>query len=154
MNISSIADLYSFQFDIGFNAAVLSAQSVSEGAFLQTGGSTFFIPGTIDNVGGTIAFNADTLLGPIPGVTGSGVIATIDFLAIGSGISSVDLANTIFLDSTGANITVSLEGGSVDVSSAVVTAEPTTTILMISGIVALLLLTRQQFGSRSLLDRF
>src|ERR1019366_6371228 len=44
-----ITDLYAFQFDLSFNPAVLSATSITEGLFLPTGGSTFFISGDIDN---------------------------------------------------------------------------------------------------------
>src|SRR5579872_4655605 len=82
VDISNVTDLYAFQFDIGFNPATLAGVSVTEGSFLPGGGSTFFIPGFIDNTGGTIAFSADTLIGPIPGVSGSGTLATIDFTAV------------------------------------------------------------------------
>jgi hypothetical protein len=154
VTVAGVADLSAFQFDISFNPGVLSAQSIVEGAFLSSGGSTsFFIPGTIDNVGGTIAFNADSLIGPGPGVNGSGTIATIDFLAIAAGASSVNLANTIFLDSTGGNLNVSLAGGTVNVTPAAAIPEPPTSILMIVGIVLLFRLARKQFGPKSLVGR-
>jgi len=142
VDISNLADLFSYQFDVDFNPSVLSAIGVAEGSFLPSGGSTFFIPGTIDNVGGTVAFNADTLLGPGPGVNGSGVLLTVDFTTIGSGVSSVDLANLIFLDSTGAPINVSTSGGTVDVGSAVTTPEPATMLLFITSLIALVCLMR------------
>jgi hypothetical protein len=126
VDISAAPDLFSYQFDIDFNPSVLPATVVTEGSFLPSSGSTFFITGTIDNVAGTIVFTADTLIGPGPGVNRSGVLATIDFTAIGSGTSSVDLANLIFLDSTGAPINVSTTSSSVDVAGAVATAEPST----------------------------
>src|ERR1700738_2856491 len=72
VNISGASDLYDFQLDLSFNPAVLQATNVAEGAFLSTGGFTFFLPGTIDNTAGTITFNADTLLTAISGVSGSG----------------------------------------------------------------------------------
>jgi len=50
VNISNVTDLYSFQFDLSFNPAVLQVTSVLEAAFLPSGGPTFFIPGTIDNL--------------------------------------------------------------------------------------------------------
>src|SRR5437016_2039186 len=73
--ISSVMDLAAFQFDLIFTPSIISPGSISEGAFLPTSGPTFFIPGAIDNVGGTIAFTADTLLGSGPGVNGSGVLS-------------------------------------------------------------------------------
>src|ERR1700732_272328 len=56
VDISGVTDLAAFQFDIGFNPAVLSANGITEGSLLPSGRSTFFIPGTIDNGAGTIAF--------------------------------------------------------------------------------------------------
>jgi adhesin HecA-like repeat protein len=53
---------------------VLSATGITEGSFLPSGGSTFLIPGMIDNNAGIIAFNADTLLSAISGVSGSGTL--------------------------------------------------------------------------------
>jgi len=44
VNISNVSDLYGYQFDLAFNPSVLQAISSSEGPFLATGGSTFFIP--------------------------------------------------------------------------------------------------------------
>src|SRR5579872_3309794 len=82
VNISNVSDLFAFQFDIGFNPGILSATSITEGLFLPGGGTTFFIPGTIDNIGGTISSNADTLIGAISGVSGSGTLAIIDFTAL------------------------------------------------------------------------
>ena len=52
VNISNITDLYAFQFDLSFDPGTVSAASIAEGAFLAGGGTTAFIPGTIDNVGG------------------------------------------------------------------------------------------------------
>jgi Cohesin domain len=57
VNTSNVADLYDYQLDLTFNPNVVSAIGVTEGAFLQSGGSTFFIPGTIDNSAGSITFN-------------------------------------------------------------------------------------------------
>jgi len=134
VDITDVTDLYAFQFDIGFNPAILSANGITEGAFLPSGGPTFFIPGTIDNSAGTISSNADTLLGPGPGVSGNGVLATIDFTAIGSGVSSVTPSNLILLDSTGANINTSAVDGTVTVSGASPVPEPSTSLLLVIAI--------------------
>jgi hypothetical protein len=47
VDVSDVSELTAFQFDIGFNPAVLSATAVTESSFLPSGGSTFFIPGTL-----------------------------------------------------------------------------------------------------------
>jgi len=137
VNISSIADLYAFQLDLAFNPAVLSAVSVSEGSFLPSGGTTSFVPGSIDNVGGSITFNADTLIGTIPGVTGGGSLLSFDFLAIGNGVSALNLQNALFLDSSLNNLSVTMQNGSATVNSAVVsTPEPASSLLILVGALA------------------
>lgn len=102
VNISGVTDLYDFQLDLDFNSSVLSATGVTEGAFLPSGGSAFFVPGTIDNTGGAIAFNADTLLSAVPGVSGNGILIQFDFSALAPGTSALTIANEILQDSTGA----------------------------------------------------
>ena len=77
--ISEASDLYGYQFDLGFDPTVLKATSVTEGAFLGTGGPTIFLPGTIDNVGGSITANADILNGAVSGVNGSGDLLDVTF---------------------------------------------------------------------------
>lgn len=111
--IANVTDLYAFQFDLGFDPTILEAESVTEGSFLSSGGSTIFFPGTIDNVGGTIAFNADTLVGAIAGVSGSGTLASVEFYALGTGTSVISLANVELLDSNFNLIDFSATNGSV-----------------------------------------
>ena len=136
VHITGVTDLYAFQFDLAFNPAVLSAVSITEGAFLPGGGATFFIPGAIDNAGGTITFTADSLLGPPPGASGSGIFATIDFQALALGTSPVTLANVILLDSSLAEITPSTVDGSVTVTTAM--PEPSTSLLLATSLIGLL----------------
>ncbi len=114
---SDVIDLYGFQFDIAFNPSILAAQSIAEGAFLSSGGATFFIPGTIDNVAGLISFNADTLIGEISGMSGSGILALLDFSAVGVGVSSINLSSPTLLDSNFQNITADIVAGSVQVQA-------------------------------------
>lgn len=44
--ITGASDLYAVQFDIGFDPTFLSANSISEGAFMLSGGPTLYIGGT------------------------------------------------------------------------------------------------------------
>jgi len=116
VDISAVSDLYAWQFDMTFDPTILNALSVTEGSFLDSGGSTFFLPGTIDNVGGSVTFNADTLETAISGVNGSGELAEVEFQTVGPGISAVDLANVTLLDSGLNSIVASTSSGSVTVT--------------------------------------
>jgi general secretion pathway protein D len=136
IKVTDVTDLYGFQFDIGFSPSILSATAVTEGAFLPSGGSTLFIPGTIDNVLGTISFTADSLVGPIPGVTGSDMLASVSFQAVGAGTSAVSLSNIILLDSTLAEIATTSTNGVVEVQGISPVPEPGTLLLLLGGWVA------------------
>jgi hypothetical protein len=143
VNISSVSDLYAFQFDIGFDPAILSAIDVTEGPFLPSGGTTSFFPGFIDNAAGTISFTADTLIGAISGVSGDGTLATLSFHAFALGTSPVDLSNVILLDSTLADISFDTVGASVNV-----VPEPATFILLGCGLLSASVLKKRFKKSR------
>jgi hypothetical protein len=142
--ISNASDLYGYQFDLGFNPSVLQAVSSSEGPFLATGGSTFFIPGTNDNLGGTVFATADTLLTAINGVNGSGELAVFTFDAIGAGTSTFAIHNETLLNSGLKVISDLTKTGFVTVSSPTVAApeiDPGSTIaaltLLLGGLAVL-----------------
>ena len=154
VNIANVSDLYDFQLDLTFDSAVVQLDTITEGAFLSQGGATFFFPGFIDNSGGTATFNADTLLGAIPGVNGSGVLLQFDFQALAAGSSGLSLSNVLLQDSTipvGANIDFSSTDGSVTVTSAgaVATPEPNTLTLFAGAIGAGFLLASLRRGLRT-----
>jgi Cohesin domain/PEP-CTERM motif len=127
---SDVSDLYGYQFDVTFNPATFSSTGVTEGSFLATAGSTFFSGGTVDNTAGTLSFVFDTLLGPGPGATGSGVLATLDFTTIGAGSGTFALANVSVLNSSLGDIAVGTQ--SLNVVAAV--PEPATWAFMFAGL--------------------
>lgn len=129
--VADITDLYAFQFDLSFDPTLLSAVSVSEGSFLLSGGMTFFVCGTIDNVGGTVAATADTLIGAIQGVTGNGLLAVFQFTALAPGTTELSFANPILVDSSLNDITASavFQNGSVTINDGSAVPEPRTLAL-------------------------
>jgi len=144
VNISNVTDLYGFQFDLNLGPGVVSAVSITEGAFLAGGGETFFIPGTIDNTVGTIASTANALLGPGPGVDGGGTLAILTLTGLSPGASSIDLSNVFLLDSQLNLISFDLQGGSVFVAPGVVaTSEPSSLALLLASVGILVFFRRR-----------
>ena len=113
--VSNVTDLYAFQFDVSFNPAILSTQSVAEaGYFLSNGVS--FSPGTIDNTAGSILFIADALSGNSPSVNGSTTLVSVTFAALRSGTTTVVPRNVVLLNSQLSDISTSAVGTSIQVS--------------------------------------
>ncbi|MEF7614356.1 cohesin domain-containing protein [Aquincola sp. MAHUQ-54] len=88
-----LTDLYAYQFDVSFDASLYQVTGFSLGSFLSPDGSSFYLPGTIDNTTGTVSFVLESLVGPVPGTSGSGVLGTINFSALptASGTGSIGL---------------------------------------------------------------
>jgi len=150
--IDDIADLYSYQFSINYDARYLRALNVTEGAFLGTAGST--VSGVLGMDTGLIDFVYGSLLGPIPGASGSGLLASITFEAIGAGTSALSFADVIFLDSVGDDIAgltalsgqgvvLAEPGGPVDVP------EPASALLFGAGLAGAAALRRRRTGARA-----
>lgn len=132
VQLMDVTDLYAYQFDISFDPTVVSALSVMEAGFLQGGGSTFFFPGAIDNVLGTVTLTAGSLQGAVSGVGGTGALTMLRFQGIGLGTSAIGLSNVVLLDSASGEIAATIRSGSVDV----VIPEPAPAPLIALGVIA------------------
>jgi hypothetical protein len=113
VRITDVTDLYAYQFDIEFGPGLLQPVSVTEGGFLAAGGGTFFAPGNFDS--GAITFTANTLLGPVPGVSGSGTLATIRFSPFFLGTRVITPTNVLLLNSALEEIPADVETGLVTI---------------------------------------
>jgi Cohesin domain/PEP-CTERM motif len=132
VNATDIIDLYAFQFDLNFVQAVLNASVVEEGSFLGRSGATVFLPGQINNSTGTIQMMIDTLVGAVPGVSGSGPLAQISFRVAGADTSLVTLSHVILLDSRLNEIATSVASARITV-----VPEPTSLIFLATGLAGL-----------------
>lgn len=142
--IAGVADLYAYNFSLTFDASLLQVTSIDTGSFLATGGTTTGDTGTVDNTAGTISFAYNSLIGAIPGVSGNGTLLTVHLSAIGTGTSPLTFvaADTTFLDSNLATITVQTVDSSVQVAAAV--PEPESYLMLAAGLAGLGLWRRRQ----------
>lgn len=144
VRIADVADLYAFQFDFAFDPAIVRVDAISEGPFLADWGNglsppagTFWDPGLVDNVAGSVSFVSNVLLGAIApgeGATGSGVLASIQFTALASGTGTLTLLNELLVDSILDPIGAQLQGARVVVEAPGQVPEPAAALLMLCGL--------------------
>jgi hypothetical protein len=92
VTLADVTNLYSWGLRIKWSAGLLSTHkdNVTEGPFLKLGGSTSFtkkVYASYLDVGGT-------LIGAVPGVTGSGTLVTITFKVLKGGNCTLELDPT------------------------------------------------------------
>jgi general secretion pathway protein D len=133
--VTDATDLYAFQFDIAFDPTLVQATAVQEGGFLSAGGgATSFLPGSIDNLVGSVSFTAGTLTGPGPGTTGSGVVAHLSFQALAPGQGALSFGNVVLLDSALSEIPTAALGSTLTVAAV---PEPASAALLTLGLAGL-----------------
>lgn len=142
--ISQVTDLYAYNFSITFDASLLQVSSIALGNFLSAGGATLGDTGAVDNTAGTVSFAYNALVGPVPGVSGSGKLLTLHLNAIGTGNSPLTFvpADTTFVDSSNAVINVTTVDSSLQVATAV--PEPESYLMLAAGLAGLALWRRRQ----------
>jgi len=97
VTVSNVYDLYGWQFRLNWTAGLIEVVNVAEGPFLRLGGSTYFYWDVNASAGRMVA--DCTLLGNVPGVSGSGTLATITFNVKGVGQSPLTLWDVVLLNS-------------------------------------------------------
>jgi hypothetical protein len=116
INITNVEapGIFSYELKVYYNNTLLNATAASypSGHFLPP--PNFEVPPEIHNDQGYVVF-AVTKLGDVPGSTGSGVLATIQFTGIGVGVSSLELEDVILLDPEGDEVSFSVNNGTVTV---------------------------------------
>lgn len=128
VHVAGAVDLTSWQFDLKYNPLLLQAESVTEGPFMSSFGTTLFQPGVIDHSTGEISLVTNAFVDFTPLPNGDGELAIVHFKALGLGVSPLELRNLFLnLDS---NVTAT--NGSVSVVPI-----PGTALLMSSGMLLL-----------------
>lgn len=141
--VSNISDLYGYNLSLSFDASLLQAVSATEGSFLGSGGTTSFDGGSFDNTAGTISYTFGSLIGPIPGVTGSGTLATFRFNTVGAGAAALGFvaSDTLFLDSASQTINVQAVNTTLNVSAV---PEPAHYLMLLAGLAGIAAWRRRQ----------
>lgn len=129
-----VFDLYAFQFDLAWNPALLTVQSVTEGGFLPLAGPTTFDGGTIDNGAGTVSLTFDTLNGAIPGASGDGVLLSVSFTALAEGTSTLQFLNVLALDSSFNDIGAAFTDSTISIATPAGVPEPATYFLVLAAL--------------------
>lgn len=132
INVVDAVNLTSFQFDLAYDPTILQASVAGAAAGALLPGDWFFTsPGIVDNLDGQI-LGISASGSP---VSGSGILATIEFTALSTGPSALTASN-LFLnldDPTSGGFTIS--NGSVNGGSPV--PEASTVSLMAIGMLLL-----------------
>ncbi len=104
INVADVTNVWAVQFTVKYIpfVAVLSAQDFAEGSFLSEGGT---YPTMFNVVTDALAGKASFIIMRLPqpgqprvGVSGSGVLGTLNFLVKEAGEGTIELIDTILLD--------------------------------------------------------
>ncbi len=114
--VNSVSDLGGFQFTLHFDPNILHVDDASLGPFLgSTGRSISQLGPDIDNNAGTLTFGGFSF-GSEPGVSGSGVIAHIQFSPQHTGETSLTWSDDTLSDTVGNAIAHSKINGKVTIT--------------------------------------
>ena len=93
-------EIYAASYDLYFDTTVLEAIEQTQGDFLSQGGAeTYEYLNEINNTRGKITY-VETRTGDVGGATEPGLLASITFKVIGTGISDLTLEDVQFVDLT------------------------------------------------------
>lgn len=124
---SDFIDLFAYQILISYDPTILSPDSITEGSFLSSAGTTAFFGDFLD---GNIVL-LDILLDATTGASGSGVLATLGFTGLASGVSPLVFSDFVLQDSVGGLIEADARNGTATIP------EPSSLALLAIGLLAL-----------------
>ena len=110
ISVQPATALAGLQFDLSFDPSFVTVNAIKEGQFLrQDGAATYFLPGTIDNIAGTITGLAGVIVTPGETVTVEGTFAIITMTTKTEyGLCSLNLSDVIVADINGNTVPVSV----------------------------------------------
>ena len=113
---SAGSEVYGAQYELYFDNTVLNATSQAQGTFLSQDGENTNVPvDLINNTLGKIVYG-EHKIGQVPGVTGSGVLASITFEAVKSGTSALTLSYVMLINSPTSELATTVSSGTCTVT--------------------------------------
>jgi len=100
ITIANVTCLCAWEIKLYYRSSILMCINATEGPFLQAGGETMWaenITNAYNSTHGRVCIGS-TLLGQVPGVNGSGVLATIIFQTKGGGSTTLHFGATKLYD--------------------------------------------------------
>ena len=114
ITIADVTDLWSWGLKLEWNSSVLGFVDAEEGPFLKSIGSTSWIPIVLQ--ADLIFISCTSMVVPIEGVSGSGVLATITFNATELGDANLTMSEVDLEDVDGNHISCTVVNGQVIVT--------------------------------------
>lgn len=114
VKISSVSELFAWQFNLTWDSTLMYATNASEGDFLNAWDQKpthFFGAEYIDEIPGSVFVGATILGEDWKGTSGSGTLATVNFTVIEKGETPLNLTNTKLLEVVGAKISHTTKDG-------------------------------------------
>ncbi|MGH9427266.1 MAG: cohesin domain-containing protein, partial [Terriglobia bacterium] len=114
VSIDNAQDASGASFALSFNPKVLKLVNVQDGGFLSQGGKASSLSQKIDNDNGTATVSLTRPAGS-PGVSGSGILANLQFEAVGPGITSITFSQASVADVSQTPLPTSSSGTQITV---------------------------------------
>jgi general secretion pathway protein D len=114
VSIENAVDAGGANFALSFNPKILKLVTVQDGGFLSQGGKASSLSPRIDNDNGTATVSVTRPAGPT-GVSGSGILASLQFEAVGPGTVSVTFSQASVADAAQTPLPTSSSGTQVTV---------------------------------------
>jgi len=119
ISVAPGAAIAGVQFNLTFNPAVVTVDSVAEGNLLTQGGAlTYFSSGTINNVAGSISGVVGAIITPGQSVSSAGTFAAITLTAGPGGTSPLTLSGVLVADISGQAVATTVVSGQVSINRA------------------------------------
>jgi len=108
VNIEDAVDLFSWDVRIQWPNGLLQVVSATEGPFISSVNPTYWVP---PKLYADYAILAVSTMAAVPGVSGDGILCTVNFMVLDAGTCALDIYESTLVDSTITPISHTSEDG-------------------------------------------